>query len=107
MILKGDEFRHKFSYSQLDVDLYSKVSGDTNPLHTDPEVGKTAFSEEILFMVFWEDRSLLKYLALFGWSMVMSILNNPCNGLSRCLSIQNTRQSSRLKKYFLKKPHSL
>ncbi|MBK9043140.1 MAG: hypothetical protein IPN97_08065 [Saprospiraceae bacterium] len=54
------------------MDLYSKVSGDTNPLHTDPR--KTAFSEETLFMVFWEDRSLLKYLALSGWSMVMSIL---------------------------------
>ncbi|MBK9270871.1 MAG: MaoC family dehydratase [Saprospiraceae bacterium] len=42
MIQKGDEFRHKFSYSQTDVDLYSKVSGDTNPLHTDPEVGKNS-----------------------------------------------------------------
>ena len=42
MILKGDQFRHKFSYTQEDVDLYAKVSGDTNPLHIDPEVGKNS-----------------------------------------------------------------
>ena len=42
MIKTGQEFRHKFSYTQNDVDLYAKVSGDTNPLHIDQEVGKAS-----------------------------------------------------------------
>lgn len=40
MLKIGDEFRHKFSYTQEDVDGYAKVSGDTNPLHIDPQAGK-------------------------------------------------------------------
>jgi acyl dehydratase len=36
----GDEFRHKFSYTQDDVDTFARVSGDTNPLHIDPQAGK-------------------------------------------------------------------
>ncbi len=40
MIQIGDEFRHKFSYSQEDVNMYARISGDTNPLHTDPQAGK-------------------------------------------------------------------
>lgn len=40
MLKVGDEFRHKFSYTQEDVDMYAKVSGDTNPLHIDPQAGK-------------------------------------------------------------------
>ncbi len=40
MIQIGDEFRHKFSYTQEDVNLYARISGDTNPLHTDPQAGK-------------------------------------------------------------------
>lgn len=42
MIKIGDEFRHKFSYTQEDVDLYAKVSGDTNPLHIDAEYAKNS-----------------------------------------------------------------
>lgn len=40
MLKIGDEFRHTFSYTQEDVDGYAKVSGDTNPLHIDPQAGK-------------------------------------------------------------------
>lgn len=40
MLKIGDEFRHKFSYTQEDVDTFAKVSGDTNPLHIDPQAGK-------------------------------------------------------------------
>src|SRR5690606_103687 len=40
MLKIGDEFRHKFSYTQDDVDGYAKVSGDTNPLHIDAQAGK-------------------------------------------------------------------
>ena len=42
MLKIGDQFKHRFQYTQEDVDLYSKVSGDNNPLHTDPEVGKNS-----------------------------------------------------------------
>jgi 3-hydroxybutyryl-CoA dehydratase len=42
MIQAGDEFRHIYSYSQEDVDLYARVSGDTNPLHIDREAGKAS-----------------------------------------------------------------
>jgi len=40
MLKIGDEFRHKFSYTQQDVDDYARISGDTNPLHIDPQAGK-------------------------------------------------------------------
>ena len=40
MLKIGDEFHHKFSYTQDDVDTYSRISGDTNPIHTDPQAGK-------------------------------------------------------------------
>lgn len=40
MLKVGDDFKHSFSYTQEDVDLYAKVSGDTNPLHIDPQAGK-------------------------------------------------------------------
>ena len=42
MLKVGDEFRHKFSYTQQDVDDYARVSGDTNPLHTDAAAGKAS-----------------------------------------------------------------
>lgn len=42
MLQPGDDFKHIFSYTQEDVDLYARVSGDTNPLHTDPEAGKNS-----------------------------------------------------------------
>src|SRR6185436_6205444 len=34
-----------FSYTQDQVDLYAKISGDTNPLHTDPAAGKASMFE--------------------------------------------------------------
>lgn len=40
MLKIGDSFKHKFSYTQEDVNLYAKVSGDTNPLHIDEQAGK-------------------------------------------------------------------
>lgn len=42
MIAIGDVFTHDIQYSQEQVDLYAKISGDTNPLHVNPEVGRTS-----------------------------------------------------------------
>ena len=42
MLQINDEFRHIYSYTQDDVDTYARISGDTNPLHTDPEAGKAS-----------------------------------------------------------------
>ncbi|MCC6816761.1 MAG: MaoC family dehydratase [Saprospiraceae bacterium] len=42
MIQIGDQFRHQFRYSQEEVDLYARVSGDTNPLHIDEETGRNS-----------------------------------------------------------------
>jgi 3-hydroxybutyryl-CoA dehydratase len=42
MIQIGDQFHHKFSYSQQDVNMYAQASGDTNPLHIDEAVGKAS-----------------------------------------------------------------
>ena len=41
-ITNGDVFKHKFSYTQADVDTYARVSGDMNPLHVDAEAGKNS-----------------------------------------------------------------
>lgn len=49
MIKVGDEFRHKFSYTQEQVDLYAQVSGDTNPLHIDADyAAKSIFGRRII-----------------------------------------------------------
>ena len=40
MFKVGDQFKQKFSYTQDEVDMYAKVSGDTNPLHIDEQAGK-------------------------------------------------------------------
>lgn len=42
MIKVGDEFKHRYSYTQEDVDTYARVSGDTNPLHIDEEYAKAS-----------------------------------------------------------------
>lgn len=42
MFTVGDQFKKEFSYTQEDVDMYAKVSGDTNPLHIDEEAGKNS-----------------------------------------------------------------
>jgi acyl dehydratase len=41
MIALNTEFRHLFSFSQEDVILFAKVSGDNNPLHLDAEFAAT------------------------------------------------------------------
>lgn len=38
----GDQFKQEFSYTQEEVDMYAKVSGDTNPLHIDEEAGRNS-----------------------------------------------------------------
>ncbi len=42
MLQPGDEFRHVYSYTQNDVNTFAQVTGDTNPLHIDPETGKAS-----------------------------------------------------------------
>lgn len=42
MFKVGDQFKQEFSYTQEEVDMYAKVSGDTNPLHIDEEAGKNS-----------------------------------------------------------------
>ena len=37
MIKIGDVYKHSFSYTQQEVDVFAKVSGDTNPLHLDAD----------------------------------------------------------------------
>ncbi len=49
MLKIGDQFKHQFRYTQEDVNLYAKVSGDTNPLHIDAEAGlKSIFGRNII-----------------------------------------------------------
>jgi acyl dehydratase len=38
----GDVFTHNIKYTQEQVNLYAQISGDTNPLHTNPEAGKAS-----------------------------------------------------------------
>ncbi|MFN4082197.1 MAG: MaoC family dehydratase [Bacteroidia bacterium] len=38
----GDVFKHQFSYTQEQVNLYAQISGDTNPLHVNEEAGKAS-----------------------------------------------------------------
>lgn len=39
MLQIGDSFKHRFRYTQEDVDTYARVSGDVNPLHIDEAAG--------------------------------------------------------------------
>jgi acyl dehydratase len=41
----GDVFTHNIKYTQEQVNLYAQISGDTNPLHTNPEAGKASIFE--------------------------------------------------------------
>jgi acyl dehydratase len=41
MIEVGTEFRHRFRFSQTDVVLFAKVSGDNNPIHLDETYAAT------------------------------------------------------------------
>lgn len=40
MLQVGDEFHHQFSYTQEEVDTFARITGDTNPVHIDPQAGK-------------------------------------------------------------------
>jgi 3-hydroxybutyryl-CoA dehydratase len=42
MLQIGDQFKHQFSYTQEQVNLYAQVCGDTNPLHINAEAGKAS-----------------------------------------------------------------
>ncbi len=42
MISVGDVFTHEVTYTQEQVNLYAQISGDTNPLHINEEVGKAS-----------------------------------------------------------------
>lgn len=45
----GTIFRHKFSYTQEQVDLFAQVTGDTNPLHIDADyAAKSMFGRRIM-----------------------------------------------------------
>ena len=49
MINIGDTFEHHFSFSQEDVVLFAKVTGDNNPVHLDEEyASKTLFKRPII-----------------------------------------------------------
>ncbi len=49
MINIGDTFEHHFSFSQQDVVLFAKVTGDNNPVHLDDEyAAKTLFKIPII-----------------------------------------------------------
>jgi acyl dehydratase len=41
LIKTGDTYHNEFSYSQAEVDLFSKVSGDHNPIHHDAAYAAT------------------------------------------------------------------
>lgn len=73
MLQIGDQFKHTFRYSQLDVDLYAKVSGDTNPLHIDPEVGKNSIFGRNIIHGFLGGSVFTKILVRFGKQMAMYI----------------------------------
>lgn len=38
----GDVFTHNIKFTQEQVNLYAQISGDTNPLHINPEAGKAS-----------------------------------------------------------------
>jgi acyl dehydratase len=49
MLEVNQTYTHEFSFSQSDVEVFAKVSGDTNPLHLDAEfAAKTIFRKPII-----------------------------------------------------------
>ncbi|MCF8254719.1 MAG: dehydrogenase, partial [Bacteroidia bacterium] len=38
----GDVFTHDITYTQEQVNMYAQISGDTNPLHVNQEVGSAS-----------------------------------------------------------------
>lgn len=41
MIKVGDKYTHNITFSQTDVEMFAKVTGDNNPVHLDPEYAAT------------------------------------------------------------------
>jgi len=49
MIKAGDTYQHEFSFSQVQVNEFSRITGDFNPLHYDKEYAATTpFKEPII-----------------------------------------------------------
>ncbi|MDR2684098.1 MAG: MaoC family dehydratase [Prevotellaceae bacterium] len=49
MLKIGDKYTYKFSYTQEDVELFARVTGDNNPIHLDKEYAKnTPFGKPIM-----------------------------------------------------------
>ncbi|MFN5884733.1 MAG: MaoC family dehydratase [Bacteroidota bacterium] len=44
----GDVFTHDIIYTQDNVNLYAQISGDTNPLHINDDVGKASMFERCI-----------------------------------------------------------
>ena len=45
----GDNYNELFSYTQNEVDIFAKISGDLNPLHIDEEFAKNSiFGQRII-----------------------------------------------------------
>ena len=40
MLKVGDRYEYEFSYTQQDVELFARVTGDNNPIHIDAEFAK-------------------------------------------------------------------
>ena len=52
-IKKGDTFVHEFSFDQEDVNVFAEITGDNNPIHTDPEfAAKTPFKRPVVHGIF-------------------------------------------------------
>ncbi|MBL7811465.1 MAG: MaoC family dehydratase [Bacteroidetes bacterium] len=75
MIQTGDLFTHTFSYTQEEVDLFARVSGDTNPLHVDAEyaansmfgrrimhgyLGASVFTKIFGTLLYWDGNVYMK-----------------------------------------------
>ncbi|MDR1543789.1 MAG: MaoC family dehydratase [Prevotellaceae bacterium] len=49
MLKIGDKFNYKFSYTQADVELFARVTGDNNPIHINADYAKnTPFGRPIM-----------------------------------------------------------
>ena len=49
MLKTGDKYSYQFSYTQQDVELFAKVTGDFNPIHLDENFAKnTPFGRPIM-----------------------------------------------------------
>ena len=49
MLKVGDKYEYEFSYTQQDVELFARVTGDNNPIHIDAEFAKTTSCRGLYF----------------------------------------------------------